>query len=32
LGVEIAVKFVDSEYDETFAIPVHVAQSTHAVA
>jgi hypothetical protein len=31
-GVEIALQFADSQYDETFAIPVHVAQPTHAVA
>ena len=31
-GVEIALKFVDSAYDETYAIPVHVAQQTHTVA
>lgn len=31
-GVEIAVKFVDSEFEETFAIPVHIAEPTHAVS
>ena len=31
-GVEIAVKFVDSEFEETFAIPVHITETTHALA
>ena len=31
-GVEIAVKFAASELEETFAIPVHVAQPLHAMA
>lgn len=31
-GVEIAVKFVDNQFEETFAIPVHLAEPTHAIA
>ncbi|MEK7781591.1 MAG: hypothetical protein AAB370_08855 [Verrucomicrobiota bacterium] len=31
-GVEIAVKFVGNEFEETFAIPVHLAEPTHALA
>ena len=31
-GVEIALNFADSEYDETFVIPVHVAQPADTIA
>lgn len=31
-GVEIAVKFLDSEFEETFAIPTHVAAATREAA
>ncbi len=28
-GVEIAVKFADSDFEETFAIPVSIAEPAH---
>ncbi len=31
-GVQIAVKFVGNEFEEVLAIPVHLAEPTHAVA
>lgn len=31
-GVEIAVKFTDSDFEETFAIPVAIAEPAHSTA
>lgn len=31
-GVQVAVKFLDHEFDEVFAIPVHVAEPKHVPA
>lgn len=31
-GVQVAVKFIDNEFDEVFAIPVHGAESAPATA